>query len=153
MRIIITICVLLAAGVGMIYMYARSAAPVAPPAAAVEESPTIGQVSVDTTDDTYDVLVTFDGDAFSPKELTVQKGTRVRFLNASDESVWPASAVHPTHSIYPEKDAQNCLGSSFDACRDLKKDEFFDFTFNYVGEWRYHDHVKAFKTGMVTVTE
>lgn len=101
----------------------------------------------------YDVLVSFDGERFQPDELTVPKGTRVRFLNESDVDVWPASAVHPTHSIYPEHDASNCLGSSFDACRRLTRGEYFDFTFGYAGEWRYHDHVKAYKTGVIVVTE
>lgn len=105
------------------------------------------------TEDSYDVLVSFDGERFSPNETTIPIGTRVRFLNASDTDVWPASAVHPTHSLYPEKDTANCLGSSFDSCRRLGKGEFFDFTFNYAGEWRYHDHVKAYKTGVVMVIE
>lgn len=152
MRILISIFVLLAVAVG-VYMYTR---PEGQPAVEVAQSssgnPIVGMVSAEGTE-TYDVLVTFDGDVFAPKELTVKKGTRVRFLNTSDESVWPASAVHPTHSIYPEKDTENCLGSSFDACRGLGKDDFFDFTFQHVGEWRYHDHIKAFKTGVVTVIE
>lgn len=114
-------------------------------------NPMVGNVATGT--DAYDTLVTFDGEKFSPKEISVQKGTRVRFLNESDEGVWPASAVHPTHSIYPEKDSENCLGSSFDSCRALKRGEFFDFTFNHAGEWRYHDHVRAFITGVVTVSE
>lgn len=101
----------------------------------------------------YDVLVTFDGETFSPSELEVEKGTRVRFLNESDIEVWPASAVHPTHSIYPEKDDSNCLGSSFDSCKRMVRGEYFDFTFAYAGEWRYHDHIIAYKTGVVLVTE
>ncbi len=145
------VAVLLAVAVGT-YMYARPARQPVTEVVQRSGNPVVGMVSAEGAD-SYDVLVTFDGEAFSPKELTVQKGARVRFLNTSDESVWPASAVHPTHSIYPEKDTQNCLGSSFDACRELGKDEFFDFTFEYVGEWRYHDHIKAFKTGVITVTE
>lgn len=114
-------------------------------------NPVIGSVDADA--DTYDIVVRFDGELFDPKNIEVQKGTRVRFLNESDTDVWPASAVHPTHSVYPEKSESNCLGSSFDSCRGLKKGEFFDFTFDYPGEWRYHDHIRAYKTGSVTVTE
>lgn len=112
--------------------------------------PVVGSLSNDTSD--YDAIVRFDGERFEPRDLSVQKGTRVRFLNESDESVWPASAVHPTHSVYPDKDPLNCLGSSFDSCRALTKGEFFDFTFEHEGEWRYHDHIRAFKTGSVIVT-
>lgn len=114
-------------------------------------NPIVGTIASDT--DSFDVSVLFDGELFTPKDVSVRKGTRVRFLNTSDTEVWPASAVHPTHSIYPEKHESDCLGSSFDACRPLLKDEYFDFTFDAVGEWRYHDHVKAYKTGVVTVTE
>lgn len=151
MRILVSIFVLLVVAAG-VYMYARPSEQPVVEAPQSSGNPVAGIVSADSAE-SYDVLVTFDGEEFSPKELTVKKGTRVRFLNTSNESVWPASAVHPTHSIYPEKDTQNCLGSSFDACRGLAKDEFFDFTFQHVGEWRYHDHIKAFKTGVVTVTE
>lgn len=112
-------------------------------------SPMLGSLSNDMG--SYDHLVRFDGDVFEPKELTIRVGERVRFLNESDTGVWPASAVHPTHSVYPDKDPSNCLGSSFDSCRALEKDEFFDFTFEHEGEWRYHDHVRAFKTGVVIV--
>jgi plastocyanin len=106
-----------------------------------------------TSQDAYDTLVRFDGEVFEPNELTIKTGTRVRFLNESEVEVWPASAIHPTHSIYPEKSASDCLGSSFDSCRPILRGEFFAFTFNAPGEWRYHDHVRAYKTGVVTVTE
>ncbi len=108
-----------------------------------------------TNDDPFDVLITFadDGRGFSPSEVSIPKGARVRFLNDSSAAVWPASGVHPTHSLYPGKEPSDCLGSSFDACQGLKQGEFFDFTFNYAGEWRYHDHIHAYNTGVITVTE
>lgn len=101
----------------------------------------------------FDATITFTGEKYEPSELTIQKGARVRFLNASDVETWPAAAAHPTHSIYPEKRAGDCLGSAFDACRNIKKGEAFDYTFNYVGEWRYHDHSHAYYTGSIIVTE
>lgn len=115
-------------------------------------NPVVGLAA--SSDDPFDATITFTGEAYEPAELTVTKGTRVRFINASDDTeTWPASAVHPTHSLYPEKRAEDCLGSSFDACRNLKKGEFFDYTFNFTGEWRYHDHAHAYYTGSIIVTE
>jgi plastocyanin len=105
------------------------------------------------SDDSYDVSVTYTDDGFDPRDLKVDKGTRVRFLNASGQSsFWPASGVHPTHTLYPEKEPADCLGSSFDACRELAPGEFYDFTFNYVGTWSFHDHLHAYHTGSITVS-
>ena len=102
--------------------------------------------------DPYDVTITYTEDGFKPSEITIKKGQRVRFLNKAKEGVWPASGIHPTHTLYPEKEETDCLGSSFDSCQDLKTGEFFDFTFYYVGTWRYHDHSHAYQTGSITVS-
>lgn len=148
----VAVIALLAMGAGVYYMTQTGGETTDTGGAALlSGSPEVGMAADGSG--TSDVTVTFDGENFSPRELTVAEGTRVRFLNESDTPVWPASAVHPTHSIYPEKDPANCLGSSFDACKELERGEYFDFTFNHAGEWRYHDHVHAYKTGVITVTE
>lgn len=108
--------------------------------------------STDNDTDPYDVLITYTKDGFSPRDVTIAPGTRVRFLNDSEEGTWPASGIHPTHTLYPEKEETDCLGSSFDACRDLEKGEFYDFTFYYEGRWPFHDHEHAYHTGSITVT-
>lgn len=142
--------VMVAAVGGALFFFAgRAEAPTGIASSAA--APEVGVAAAGTG--RFDVAIAFDGENFEPRELTVAKGTRVRFLNTSDTEVWPASAIHPTHSIYPGKDEADCLGSSFDACRPLEGGEYFDFTFDYAGEWRYHDHIHAYKTGVVTVTE
>ena len=118
-----------------------------------KEAPGMALVGMakDSTDP-FDVEITFNDEGFAPTEVTIKKGQRVRFINKSSTAQpWPASGVHPTHTLYPEKEPTDCLGSSFDACRPLKLGEFFDFTFNYAGEWRYHDHTHAYYTGVITV--
>lgn len=99
------------------------------------------------------VTISYTNAGFGPSTVTIKKGQTVRFKNDSTTEVWPASAVHPTHSVYPQKSASDCLGSSFDACRGLKAGEFWDFTFNEVGEWAFHDHLHASKFGKVVVTQ
>lgn len=99
------------------------------------------------------VTVTFTKDGYSPKEVTIKKGDTVIFVNEDSKETWPASAVHPTHSVYPIKTESDCLGSAFDACRGLKTGESWSFTFTEIGTWRYHDHLNASKTGSVIVTE
>ena len=121
-----------------------------PPAAQQPGHGVVGKAALDT--DPFDVTITFTDDGFSPADITIKQGTRVRFINASKEAFWPAIGVHPTHTLYPEKEKTDCLGSSFDACQDVQPGEFFDFTFNYLGTWRYHDHLHAYQTGTITVT-
>lgn len=100
------------------------------------------------------VTISYTNEGYSPSEVDIKVGDTVRFSNdSSDQETWPASAVHPTHSIYPEKNEDDCLGSSFDACRGLKPGESWEFTFNEIGEWRFHDHIHASKTGVVNVSE
>lgn len=80
---------------------------------------------------------------FSPSEVKIQKGGKVTWANKSSRSVWPASAVHPTHLLYP----------GFDALRGLNTGESYSFTFEKVGEWTYHDHLNPSVRGKVKVEE
>ena len=68
---------------------------------------------------------------------------------------WPASALHPTHTVYPGSDIQKCGTSEgdkiFDSCTGLNKGESFSFTFNEKGDWRYHDHLNPNLNGVITV--
>lgn len=139
---------------GGYFFYSRSGGTSTPAYTETKESPGLGVTgaAADSTDP-YDVTITYTDEGYTPSEISIKKGQRVRFLNQSSSETWPASAVHPTHTLYPEKESTNCLGSSFDACKGLKTGEFFDFTFNYAGEWRYHDHVHAYHTGVITVTQ
>jgi plastocyanin len=98
------------------------------------------------------VVVSYTDTGFVPSEVTVKQGETVRFVNNGSRDVWPASAMHPTHEVYPEDVVGQCLGSSFDACRGLKLGESWDFTFNQAGSWGYHDHLGARYAGRVIVT-
>lgn len=128
------------------------------PATSNTETPdTTGNTNIDDenagAEDNFAASVAYSEGGFSPGSVTVRKGQTVRFLNTSDENTWPASVVHPTHGVYPEKTASDCLGSAFDACRGLIPGEMWDFTFNQVGEWKYHDHLHPSKFGSITVSE
>lgn len=99
------------------------------------------------------VVVRITDEGFSPASVTVKKGQAVRWSNNADVASWPASAVHPTHAVYPQKGSADCSGSSFDACSGVAPGESWSFTFTKVGSWKYHDHLKPSKTGTVVVTE
>lgn len=144
--------IVLAISAGSLYMLWQN------PSQTSYESPTqeppgkgvVGNATLD--EDPFAVTITYTDDGFTPRDISIVKGTRVRFVNHSSEETWPASAIHPTHTLYPEKQSSDCLGSSFDSCDALQKGEFFDFTFNYIGEWRFHDHLRGYHTGTITVT-
>src|SRR3989338_4655211 len=93
------------------------------------------------------VEITLGG--FNPSTLTIKSGETVTWVNKLSSQSWPASAVHPSHNVYPE--SGGCIGSKFDACRGLKQDETYSFTFNQKGAWKYHDHLSAGSTGTIIV--
>jgi len=151
MRTSYLVLILTILGLGGIFFWYTNSGPSvsengAPSQESIVEEPKISSEPV--------VVISYTNDGYTPSVVGIKKGKTVRFTNNSqDQETWPASAVHPTHSIYPEKKESDCLGSSFDACRGLKPGESWDFTFNTAGEWRFHDHLHAAKTGVVNVAE
>lgn len=95
-------------------------------------------------------------DRYEPKDVTIEAGTTVIFENVGENEHWPATNIHPTHTLYPGSDIEKCgtdeEDNLFDACRGLKSGETYSFTFNKGGEWRYHDHIYPNLNGTITVT-
>lgn len=110
-------------------------------------SPT--QTSTDTevkaTSVKHEIEITSSG--FSPRLSTIGMGDTVVFVNKDAAPHWPASDIHPTHGVYPEKGG--CIGSKFDACRGLAPEERYEFTFFQHGNWCFHDHLNPGLTGCV----
>jgi len=86
------------------------------------------------------VEITSSG-SFVPETLTISQGDRVTWTNEGSRSVWPASNNHPTHKLY--------LG--FDSLKGLKLGGSYSFTFNEVGTWKYHNHLRSSVRGTVIV--
>lgn len=132
--------------------------PVAPPATG-QQNPTGGTVANNPTGTVSagTFTVTKANEGFSPQTLTIKKGSTVNFVNNSSADFWPATARHPTHTVYPGSDIQKCgtqeENGIFDACRGLSAGQTFSFTFNQVGEWAYHDHLNATAFGKIIVTQ
>ena len=97
------------------------------------------------------ITVVYTNSGFNPVSITIKQGQTVTWVNENSRSVWVASAFHPTHTVYPEKKASDCLGSTFDACRGTSAGESWSFTFESAGTWRYHDHLRIGNTGVVVV--
>lgn len=97
------------------------------------------------------IQVVYTDEGFDPDTITVNSGETVRWINNSSRNMRVASAVHPTHTLYPAKSGDDCLGSSFDACVGVAQGGSWEFTFDEIGSWKYHDHLNASKTGTVEV--
>lgn len=101
----------------------------------------------------YTVEITSSG--FSPNSLTINAGDTVVFVNQDSRSGWPASVIHPTHTVYPNSNINKCGTNEeidiFDSCRGLEEGESYSFTFNEVGTWGYHNHLISSKKGTIIV--
>lgn len=99
--------------------------------------------------DSFTVLYTSIG--YIPADLTTIKGETITWVNESDQPMWTASAIHPTHTVYPV--GGGCIGSAFDACRKYNRGSSWSFKFDKVGIWNYHNHLIPGHRGVVTVIE
>ncbi|MBI2033670.1 MAG: hypothetical protein HYT13_01080 [Candidatus Liptonbacteria bacterium] len=93
--------------------------------------------------------VNYNGQGFSPQTVTIKKGDSVTFANQSSKEMWPASALHPTHKVYPT--TGGCIGSTFDACAGIKPGESWSFALDINGSWKYHDHLNPTAFGTIVV--
>ena len=100
-------------------------------------------------------VITFTEAGYAPALVTIKQGDAVTFKNESSTATWPASAMHPTHTVYPGSDIQKCgtaeQAGIFDACRGLNTGESWSFQFNEKGSWNYHDHLNPTKFGTIVV--
>jgi len=87
------------------------------------------------------VIVTYSDKGFSPEVIEVAQGGTVTFKNESVRDMWVASNDHPSHLLYSE----------FDAKKGYTPGSEYGFTFEKVGSWKYHDHLKASLGGIVIV--
>jgi len=100
-------------------------------------------------------VVTYTNSGFSPATVTVQQGGSVTFLNSSTGSMWVATALHPTHTVYPGSSLALCgtaqASTIFDACTNIPPGGSWTFTFTQIGSWGYHNHAQVSHTGRVVV--
>ncbi len=80
---------------------------------------------------------------FVPQYIRIRRGTMVTFTTTRSDEFWPASNPHPSHSIYP----------AFDPKVPIQPNDSWSFTFDRVGVWGYHDHIRSYFTGIVQVDE
>lgn len=89
------------------------------------------------------VVVTYTDSGYAPNPVNIKKGTTVTFVNESSQGMWSASAVHPTHQLLP----------GFDQLKSVSRGGTYEYAFEKVGTWKYHNHVAPTDIGTVVVTE
>lgn len=94
-------------------------------------------------------FVTYTDTGYSSSAIKVKVGTTLTFKNESTQSMWTASAMHPTHTVYPT--TGGCIGSTFDACKGIQPGESWPFKFDIAGTWKYHNHLNPSHFGTIVV--
>ena len=99
--------------------------------------------------------IAYTDEGYSPKSLMIKAGDTVVWTNNSAQDMWTATALHPTHTVYPGSDIKNCGGESaktmFDSCQRVARGESWSFLFTEQGTWNYHNHVGVSHTGSIIV--
>lgn len=89
---------------------------------------------------------------FVPQMVTIKEGGTVTFESTDGNDFWVASGDHADHAQYSGTgEVSHCpdlTGTAFDQCGVGKT---FLFTFQKIGEWDFHNHLKEENTGMVMV--
>ncbi len=100
-------------------------------------------------------IITLTDSGYSPATITIKKGETVVWKNESKGLMWTASAMHPTHKVYPGTDITACgtqtLLPMFDACAGVASGQSWSFIFKNVGTWKYHNHLNSKQFGTVVV--
>ena len=100
-------------------------------------------------------VITYSAKGFSPSTVTINVGDTVTFRNESSLDMWPASAMHPTHTVYDGTSLQqHCVSgatASFDSCGGVAPGGTYSFTFTKIGSWGFHDHLNPKYFGKVIV--
>ncbi len=86
-------------------------------------------------------VIVLTNKGFEPEHLNIKVGESVVWRTERKVPFWPASNIHPTHKIYPE----------FDAKKPILPGDTWMFQFNRAGIWKFHDHLAAAFTGVITV--
>ncbi len=115
----------------------------------------VSDSSVDRSTTEKTVVVSMNENGFSPPSINIKQGETVVFKNNGIRDHWPASAIHPTHSVYSGTSlSEHCPDTTniaFDACKGILPGNSWSFTFTKKGSWRYHDHLNPTFTGTINV--
>ncbi|MCH7883376.1 hypothetical protein IIA95_03095 [Patescibacteria group bacterium] len=88
-------------------------------------------------------IIKLTNSGFYPEELVIHREDAVVFITTGDNYFWPASNIHPVHTIYQE----------FDPRKPIPPDGRWVFRFDKIGQWQYHDHLAPHNKGTIIVLD
>lgn len=98
----------------------------------------------------FQVLASYTDGGFAPVSITINRGETVRFTNNSSDGLWVSAVGDSRSKAYPGT-PNGCGQSHFDSCRIIGRGEFWEFTFDVVGEWKYQNNLDKSKTAVIYV--
>lgn len=153
--VMIVAAVILMAGVYLLNGGGENTGPTPPQNPVLDSNPVSVSTASLEAEQKSGLTIIMNDSGFSPDALSIQKGATVTFENKSSSNFWPASAMHPTHTVYSGTSLnEHCPDTeniSFDSCGSLPPGSSWTFKFNKTGTWGYHDHLRASFTGKIIV--
>lgn len=100
-------------------------------------------------------IINYTDTGYSPNTINIKLGATVTWKNNSSSGMWTASGMHPSHTAYSgtslEQHCPDTANTAFDACTSILPGDSWNFTFNKIGVWKYHNHVRPSDFGTVIV--
>ena len=97
----------------------------------------------------FQFLLSYTDSGFEPKEIKIKPGETVRFVNNSSRDLWIATLA-TNGKIYPHTKGI-CGSSDLDSCQPFPPQDFWEFTFDVVGEWGVVNNLDKTRTSLVRV--
>ena len=100
------------------------------------------------------VTITYGASGFSPKNVSINAGDTVTFVDQAGTPMWVASDQHPSHTEFDGTSrTTHCAAGytgpkPFDQCGTGTS---YSFTFTKAGSFDFHNHVAAQFEGVVVV--
>ncbi|MBI2023523.1 hypothetical protein HYT01_03110 [Candidatus Giovannonibacteria bacterium] len=135
--LIVVVVIILLAGLGVWYFYSS---PATETGSTPLPTPTGTQTGVPTTA-AKEVVVNVGETGFLPKDVTLNVGDSIKFVNVGTKAFWPASGPHPVHTACPGLDPKKALD----------KGDAFSFVFSQAETCPIHNHLDPSTTGSITV--
>jgi len=151
-KIISTIVVIVIVVLGGYFLIKETNRPKVSPESVQEPT---SQSTKEQTPIVEEKVIIYTDTGYSPNTLTIKNGETVVFKNQSSKTMWPASAMHPSHRVYGgtsfEEHCPDTTGVAFDACKGFLPSGIWSFKFDKVGDWKYHDHLNSGDFGTIVV--